>query len=58
MTSIAIWDGETSLGVVPQEFNFNQFEKTQNILINTAGYHIPRLNTSNRTLLDTIGSLG
>ena len=32
------------LGVVPQEFNFNQFEKTQNILINTAGYHgIPRL---------------
>ncbi len=31
------------LGVVPQEFNFNQFEKTQNILINTAGYHgIPR----------------
>ncbi len=31
------------LGVVPQEFNFNQFEKAQNILINTAGYHgIPR----------------
>lgn len=31
------------LGVVPQEFNFNQFEKTENILINTAGYHgIPR----------------
>ena len=31
------------VGVVPQEFNFNQFEKTQNILINTAGYHgIPR----------------
>jgi len=31
------------LGVVPQEFNFNQFETTQNILINTAGYHgIPR----------------
>ena len=27
------------LGVVPQEFNFNQFEKTQNILIDTAGYH-------------------
>ena len=27
------------LGIVPQEFNFNQFEKTQNILINTAGYH-------------------
>ena len=32
------------LGVVPQEFNFNQFEKAQNILVNTAGYHgIPRL---------------
>ena len=32
------------LGVVPQEFNFNQFEQAQNILINTAGYHgIPRL---------------
>jgi ABC-2 type transport system ATP-binding protein len=31
------------LGVVPQEFNFNQFEKIQNILINTAGYYgIPR----------------
>jgi len=31
------------LGVVPQEFNFNQFEKTENILINTAGYYgIPR----------------
>ena len=30
------------LGVVPQEFNFNQFEKLR-ILINTAGYHgIPR----------------
>ena len=27
------------LGVVPQEFNFNQFEKTENILINTAGYY-------------------
>ena len=25
--------------MVPQEFNFNQFEKVQNILINTAGYH-------------------
>ena len=31
------------LGVVPQEFNFNQFEKIQNILVNTAGYYgIPR----------------
>ena len=31
------------LGVVPQEFNFNQFERIQNILVNTAGYYgIPR----------------
>lgn len=31
------------LGVVPQEFNFNMFEKLENILANTAGYHgIPR----------------
>lgn len=26
------------LGVVPQEFNFNQFEKVEDILINQAGY--------------------
>ena len=26
------------LGVVPQEFNFNQFEKVQDILVNQAGY--------------------
>lgn len=31
------------LGVVPQEFNFNMFERLENILVNTAGYHgIPR----------------
>ena len=37
------------LGVVPQEFNFNQFEKVQNILINTAGYHgIPRVEATPR----------
>lgn len=27
------------IGVVPQEFNFSQFEKTQDILINQAGYY-------------------
>ena len=27
------------IGIVPQEFNFNQFEKIENILINTAGYY-------------------
>ncbi len=26
------------LGIVPQEFNFNQFEKVEDILINQAGY--------------------
>ncbi|AWX15263.1 ABC transporter [Mergibacter septicus] len=27
------------IGVVPQEFNFNQFEKVQDILLNQAGYY-------------------
>ena len=27
------------IGIVPQEFNFSQFEKTQDILINQAGYY-------------------
>lgn len=30
---------KSELGVVPQEFNFNQFEKVQDILINQAGYY-------------------
>ncbi len=31
------------IGLVPQEFNFNQFEKVQDILVNQAGYYgIPR----------------
>jgi len=30
---------KAELGVVPQEFNFNQFEKVQDILINQAGYY-------------------
>lgn len=31
------------IGLVPQEFNFNQFEKVRDILINQAGYYgIPR----------------
>ncbi|MBT4964393.1 MAG: ABC transporter ATP-binding protein [Francisellaceae bacterium] len=28
-----------SLGVVPQEFNFNQFEKVQDIILNQAGFY-------------------
>ncbi len=31
------------IGLVPQEFNFHQFEKVQDILVNQAGYYgIPR----------------
>ena len=30
---------KTCLGVVPQEFNFNQFEKVRDILITQAGYY-------------------
>ncbi|TCP95315.1 ABC-2 type transport system ATP-binding protein [Cricetibacter osteomyelitidis] len=30
---------KTHLGLVPQEFNFNQFEKVLDILINQAGYY-------------------
>ena len=33
------------IGVVPQEFNFNQFEKTFDIVVTQAGYYgIPREN--------------
>lgn len=28
-----------SVGLVPQEFNFNQFEPVEEVLINSAGYH-------------------
>src|SRR5690606_9332977 len=30
---------KANLGVVPQEFNFNQFEKVQDIVINQGGYY-------------------
>jgi len=34
---------KSSIGLVPQEFNFNQFEKVLQIIINQAGYYgIPR----------------
>ena len=32
-------DAKTCLGVVPQEFNFNQFEKVRDIVITQAGYY-------------------
>ncbi|MDX1397371.1 MAG: ABC transporter ATP-binding protein, partial [Oceanospirillum sp.] len=38
------------LGVVPQEFNFNQFEKVQDIVLSQAGYYgIPRAEAKVRT---------
>jgi ABC-2 type transport system ATP-binding protein len=39
----ALEAAKTCLGVVPQEINFNQFEKVSTILINQAGFYgIPR----------------
>ena len=36
-------EAKQELGVVPQEFNFNQFEKVRDILVNQAGYYgLPR----------------
>ncbi len=36
-------EAKTQLGVVPQEFNFNIFEKVQQIVVNQAGYYgLPR----------------
>jgi len=34
-----VYAAKRLLGVVPQEFNFNQFDKVQNILITQAGYY-------------------
>lgn len=33
------WEAKTQLGLVPQEFNFNQFETVKQILMNQAGYY-------------------
>jgi ABC-2 type transport system ATP-binding protein len=36
-------DAKTCIGLVPQEFNFNQFETLEQIVINQAGYYgVPR----------------
>ena len=41
---------KTYLGLVPQEFNFNVFEKVEDILTNQAGYYgIPRDEALRRT---------
>lgn len=38
------------IGLVPQEFNFNQFEKVQDILLNQAGYYgVPRAEAIKRS---------
>jgi ABC-2 type transport system ATP-binding protein len=43
-------DAKRLLGVVPQEFNFNQFEKVQDIVITQAGYYgIPNKLAKERT---------
>lgn len=33
------YEAKRQLGIVPQEFNFNQFEKTKDIVITQAGYY-------------------
>lgn len=33
------WEAKASLGLVPQEFNFNQFETVSQIVLNQAGYY-------------------
>ena len=38
------------IGVVPQEFNFNQFELVEDIIINQAGYYgVPRMEAKKRS---------
>jgi ABC-2 type transport system ATP-binding protein len=38
MTSIPIWSWASQLGLVPQEFNFSQFEKVSQIVTHQAGF--------------------
>jgi len=33
------WEAKSNLGLVPQEFNFNQFETVGDIVLNQAGYY-------------------
>ncbi len=33
------WEAKASLGLVPQEFNFNNFETVEQIVLNQAGYY-------------------
>jgi ABC-2 type transport system ATP-binding protein len=42
-TDVELEKAKASLGLVPQEFNFNIFEKVEDIVVNQAGYYgIPR----------------
>src|SRR3990167_8396657 len=42
-TDVALAEAKSCIGIVPQEINFNSFEKISHILINQAGYYgIPR----------------
>lgn len=44
------YQAKTCLGLVPQEFNFNQFEPVEEVLINQAGYYgIDRRDARERT---------
>ena len=43
-------EAKKSIGVVPQEFNFNAWEKVNNIILNQAGYYgIPRAKAKENT---------
>ncbi len=42
-------DAKSQIGLVPQEFNFNQFEKVEQIVVNQAGYYgVPRAEAKKR----------
>ncbi len=46
------------IGIVPQEFNFSQFEKTMDILVNQAGYYGIPLNEAKRKAEHYLKRLG
>ena len=47
---IDVSQAKCMMGVVPQEFNFNMFEKVQDVVVQQAGYYgIPRVEALRRT---------
>jgi ABC-2 type transport system ATP-binding protein len=46
------------IGLVPQEINFNQFEKVENIVINQAGYYGIPYREARRRARDCLSTLG